>query len=333
MRLANGVLVGSIRRAKAEYSHSCPACPIVVAVLKHRLPFGILFIVLIAVFAWLDAWLDGYPAPGRYSEETLPPGIMVFLVFGVLSVMGAREVARILRAKGVDVGTSIAIFVAVMGLCVIAFTPEGASGTSGFAAGVTSVVVAFIVGMLYAVRSQRVDGAIAVGSGVLLIHVYMGLMLGFFVLIRREHSIWIMIWILAMVKSCDIGAFFTGVTIGKHKMIPWLSPKKTWEGLAGGMVTSGVVGVLGAMLLHNAGISVPSVLVGGVMGVLIGGIGQCGDLAASLLKRDGGVKDSGSSLPGFGGVLDIIDSPILVAPFAYWVLQVTQDLGATATLG
>lgn len=289
--------------------------------------------MLIAGFAWLDSWLDQYPAPDGFPNGTFPPGMVVLPIFLVLSVMGAREVARILRAKGVDVGTSIAVFVAVMGLFVIAFTPEDASGTSGFAAGVTSVVVAFIVGMLYAVRSKRVDGAIAAGSGVLLIHVYMGLMLGFFVLIRREHSVWIMIWILAMVKSCDIGAFFTGITIGKHKMIPWLSPKKTWEGLAGGMVTSGLVGLFGAMLLHKEGIAVPSMLVGGVMGFLIGGLGQLGDLAASLLKRDGGVKDSGGSLPGFGGVLDIIDSPILVAPFAYWVLQVTQDLGVNPTLG
>ena len=74
-------------------------------------------------------------------------------------------------------------------------------------------------------------------------------------------------------------------------------------------------------------------MIAGVMGLCMGGLGQCGDLAASLLKRDSGIKDSGSSLPGFGGVLDIVDSPILVAPFAYWVLQVTQDLGVGTALG
>ncbi len=302
-------------------------------VLKHRLTFGPLLIILIAVLAWVDAWLDGVSAPAGFPNETFPPGMTVLPVFVLLSVMGSREVARIFRAKGVEIGTGIAIAVGLLGLAVIGFAPEDATGTSGFAAGITSVVVAFIIGMLYAVRSKQVEGAIAVGSGILLIHVYMGLMLGLFVLIRREHSVWVMIWILATVKSCDIGAFFTGTAIGKHKMIPWLSPKKTWEGLAGGMVTSGLVGMGGAWLLHRSGIDAPSLLIALLMGVIIGGLGQCGDLAASLLKRDGGVKDSGTSLPGFGGVLDIVDSPILVAPFAYWVLQVTQDMGGVATLG
>ena len=64
-----------------------------------------------------------------------------------------------------------------------------------------------------------------------------------------------------------------------------------------------------------------------VMGVCMGGFGQLGDLAASLLKRDAGVKDSGASLPGFGGAMDLIDSPILVAPLAYWGLEITHNLG------
>jgi len=299
-------------------------------VLKHRLTFGSLLIVLIAGLAWLDQWIDGLDAPSFFPSETYPPGVVAFAVFALLSSMGSREVARIFRSKGVMIGTRIAIGMGLWGLVVVAFTPEDAAGTLGFAAGISSVVIAFIVGLLYSIRTKQVEGSIAVGSGVVLIHVYMGLMLGFLLLIRREHSIWILIWVLATVKSCDIGAFFTGTLIGKRKLIPWLSPGKTWEGLIGGMITSGLVGLLGVWLLDNAGIQAPPLVLGLVMGVLMGGLGQCGDLTASLLKRDGGVKDAGTSLPGFGGVLDIIDSPILVAPFAYWVLQVTQDLGVGA---
>ena len=291
--------------------------------LKHRLTFGPLLIVLIGLFAWLDQWIDGLDAPSFFPSQTFPPGIIVFAIFVLLSAMGSREVARIFRSKGVAIGAPIAITMGILGLVVVGFAPEDMNGTIGFAAGISSVVVAFIFGLLYSIRTKQVDGAIAVGSGVVLIHVYMGLMLGFLVLIRREHSVWVLIWVLATVKSCDIGAFFTGTVIGKRKLIPWLSPGKTWEGLVGGMITSGLVGWVGVWLLHDAGISAPSLLVGGVMGVLMGGLGQCGDLTASLLKRDAGVKDAGTSLPGFGGVLDIIDSPILVAPFAYWVLQVT----------
>lgn len=295
--------------------------------LKHRLTFGPLFIIAAGLLAWLDAWLDEQAAPSFLGRETLPPGIGVFVVLGVLGAMGAREVARILRAKGIEIGTGVAVLVQMLGLFVVALAPSDTQATLGLAAGMSSAILAYMIGVLYAVRDRNVDGAISIGSGVLMIHVYMGIMLGFLLLIRRDQSIWLLIWVLASVKACDIGAFFTGTTIGKHKLIPWLSPGKTWEGLVGGLVTSGGVALLGAWLLSRNGIGAPGYLAAGVMGVLMGGLGQVGDLAASLLKRDAGVKDSGSSLPGFGGALDLIDSPILVAPLAYWGLEATHNLG------
>lgn len=268
-------------------------------VLRHRLTFGPLFIVLVGVLAWLDVWLDAQPAPGFMPQQTLPPGICVFVVLGILGAMGAREVARILTAKGIPIGPGIAIVVQMIGLLAVALLPEQARGTMGLAAGMSSVVLAYMVGVLYAVRDRDVKGAISIGSGVLMIHVYMGLMFGFLLLIRREHSMWLLIWVLASVKSCDIGAFFTGTAIGRHKLIPWLSPGKTWEGLIGGLITSGLIAMLGSWLLVRNGIAAPGLLYSGIMGVFMGGFGQLGDLAASLLKRDAGVKDSGSSLPGF----------------------------------
>ena len=299
--------------------------------LKHRLTFGPIFILLVGAIAWLDAWLDIQPAPELLGRDTYPPGIGVFVILGVLGGMGAREVARILRAKGIAIGTGIAIVVQLLGLIAIAFVPSDASSTLGLAAGMSSAILAYIIGVLYAVRDRDVQGAIAIGSGVLMIHVYMGIMLGFLLLIRREHSIWLLVWVLASVKSCDIGAFFTGTTIGKHKMIPWLSPGKTWEGLVGGLITSGIVALVGSWLLAKNDIGAPTLVASAIMGVLMGGFGQLGDLAASLLKRDAGVKDSGNSLPGFGGAMDLIDSPILVGPLAYWGLALTHNLGWWAT--
>ncbi len=301
--------------------------------LKHRLSFGLLFIVLVAVLAWFDQWVDGLAAPAFIERESWPPGMVVFVTLAVLGAMGARELARILRAKGVEIGTGMAIFVQLMGFCAVSFVPEDSLGTAGLAAGFTTVAIAYVTGVLYAVRDRRAEGAIATSSGVLMIHVYLGLMLGFLLLIRREQSVWVLIWVLASVKSCDIGAYFTGRLIGRHKLIPWLSPGKTWEGLGGGMLISGLVALLGAWLLHRAGIAAPTLGLAALMGVLMGGVGQAGDLIASLFKRDAGRKDSGSSLPGFGGALDLIDSPILVAPLAYWMLQLTQDLSVGATGG
>ncbi len=299
--------------------------------LKHRLTLGPILILAVLVFAWLDEWIDAMATPLwiPYHQETLPPGIAAFVVFGVLSAFGAREVARILRAKGDEIGTWFAMTVALIGLLLVGLIPVEIHGGVGLAVGISSVSLVFVSGLIYAIRHKQIDGAIRIGSGVLLIYVYMGLMLGFLVLIRREHSIWVLIWVLACVKSCDIGAFFTGTTIGKNKMIPWLSPGKTWEGLVGGMVTSGAVGAIGAFLLMRAGIAAPGVAIGGLMGFVFGGLGQMGDLMASLMKRDAQIKDSGSSLPGFGGVLDIIDSPVFVAPFAFWALRLAEMMLVT----
>ena len=105
--------------------------------------------------------------------------------------------------------------------------------------------------------------------------------------------------------------------MGRRKLIPWLSPGKTWEGLFFGLLTAAAIGALLATQMDvRRGYSLPW-WKGALFGAIIGGIGQAGDLLESLMKRDAEVKDSGSLIPGFGGVLDVIDSPLLAAPFAY----------------
>ena len=118
--------------------------------------------------------------------------------------------------------------------------------------------------------------------------------------------------ILLCVKATDIGAYFTGKTLGRHKLIRWLSPGKTWEGLAGGLAVASLVGLACAPALGEL-----SWWQGLIFGGVVGFVGQCGDLLESLMKRDADVKDSGSFIPGFGGVLDVIDSPLVAAPVAY----------------
>lgn len=119
-------------------------------------------------------------------------------------------------------------------------------------------------------------------------------------------------------KCCDIGAYFTGRVLGRHPMTPILSPKKTWEGLLGGLLLSAAVAV--AM---NRRLSVP---LGGdvsaaVFGLVVGGVGALGDLAESLVKRDCRRKDASQVVPGFGGILDVIDSIVFAAPVAYFWLR------------
>lgn len=119
-------------------------------------------------------------------------------------------------------------------------------------------------------------------------------------------------------KVCDIGAYFTGKALGRHRMTPVLSPGKTWEGFAGGMIVSAVFTVVFNRRWPVLGDS--DVLAVG-FGLTVGLAGVLGDLAESLLKRDCGQKDASHVVPGFGGVLDVIDSIIFAAPVAYLWLR------------
>jgi phosphatidate cytidylyltransferase len=119
-------------------------------------------------------------------------------------------------------------------------------------------------------------------------------------------------------KFCDVGAYFIGRLLGRHRMAPVLSPKKTWEGLAGGLALS----VLTAWTINRSLPGLPlSDLSAAGFGLAVGGAGVLGDLAESMVKRDCRRKDASQALPGFGGVLDVLDSILFAAPVAYWWLR------------
>jgi phosphatidate cytidylyltransferase len=120
-------------------------------------------------------------------------------------------------------------------------------------------------------------------------------------------------------KSCDIGAYFTGQWFGRHRMTPILSPKKTWEGLLGGLFLAALVAVLLNRLIGKPLLG--SDLEATAFGITLGIAGSLGDLAESLIKRDRGHKDASRLIPGFGGVLDVIDAVLFAAPVAWWWLR------------
>lgn len=142
-------------------------------------------------------------------------------------------------------------------------------------------------------------------------------------LIREYQYGSLFIW-LAFISAwgCDTGAYFTGVTIGKHKLIPTLSPKKTIEGSLGGIITAGIIAfVYGCIIkryitLENINVVLLCVLTGVIGSVL----SQIGDLAASAIKRYTGIKDFGNLIPGHGGILDRFDSVLLTAPVVYYIM-------------
>jgi phosphatidate cytidylyltransferase len=132
---------------------------------------------------------------------------------------------------------------------------------------------------------------------------------------------WWLLYLIAVTKMTDTGAYFFGKKFGRSKLAPFISPKKTWEGAYGGLMTA--IGTSIFFFFLTSAISAHFQLTFWQsiwLGALIGILAQIGDLAESLLKRNGGVKDS-NQLPGLGGLLDIVDSLVFTAPAVYIFLK------------
>jgi len=298
-------------------------------VLAHRLTLGPILALLVVAAAWLDERLAAVAAPAwwppSYAEDgSLPPALIVAPAVIAIALLATRELTRICRLKGLGGAGWLNAAAALAPLLAITLASE-----SGAEALATAGVVVLLLAFGQAAWDRDPAGAAAGAGAALLSFAYLGLLPSFLILIRFEQSAWTLIVVLAAVKSCDIGAYFAGRALGRRKLIVWLSPGKTWEGLIGGVVTSALVGaVAGAVASTESGAAVLrldlDVWSGLVLGSSLGLIGQAGDLIASLLKRDAGVKDASRMLPGFGGVLDVLDSPLLAAPVAFWTLRLLQ---------
>jgi len=299
--------------------------------MRNRLLLGPVLIVLLVAGLAVDQWIQGQPLPlwMRFGgQETWPPAALMLPIVIIISLLGARELAAILCRKGIESSKRIMSCAAILGLLVSCLVPSWTGAVNSVAVVSTAAMSVLAVSMVYYSRRKSVEGVVAAAGGALLSFVYLGLMFGFLLAIRREHSAWVMLWVIAVTKACDIGAYFTGRAIGKHKLIPWLSPGKTWEGLWGGLILACVVSAVGLWLLKaQAGVLTPPIWLGIGPGIMFGVVGQAGDLIESIFKRDAGAKDSGRSLPGFGGVLDVLDSPLLVAPVAFWWLRLLETQG------
>jgi phosphatidate cytidylyltransferase len=297
------------------------------ASLRNRLTFGPLMLGGLFLLLWLDdaaqrwtrAWMEE-----RYRAQGFRGGIGgigLFVLLALIMPIAVQEIAVLFTAERIRpyrilaaAGSSLLVLHAFL----TQFPPFQPIATSTLA-----FIIVFIM-LLAALRrawAKETQEAILKMAGTVLATLYLGGLAWFLMAIRVKHSAgphdfhgttWTILSILLMVKFTDIGAYFGGRSLGKHKLIPWLSPGKTWEGLFFGLLTAGLVGAACAPWIPH----VPW-WKGFIFGVIIGGIGQLGDLLESLMKRDAEVKDSGKLVPGFGGALDIIDSPLLAAPFAY----------------
>jgi phosphatidate cytidylyltransferase len=271
----------------------------------------------------------------------LAGGAPLAALLAVVCAIGAWEFYRIARASGSrpldDVGIALAgilplaihahylgVFtvrpahLALVVLLILAATIwlRGVEGRPLGAAATTIFGVIYTAGMLgfgYAIRyHDTVAGYDVVGAK----HV----MLGALSLSVPPGGV-LLIFPLVVTWASDIGAYFTGRAIGGRKLIPSVSPGKTVAGAIGGLVASMLVAYLYARAVlvpvANLGFTPWGAL---TFGAVISVAAQCGDLFESLLKREGGVKDSSRIIPGHGGILDRFDSLIFVLPVAYLLL-------------
>lgn len=304
---------------------------------------GIALIAALIAALWADEYLAAHAAPAwvdRLAPGSAPnwPRGMMMLLIGLLVVpLAAREMGAMFHANGVRASRRWMAIAAVAGLLVCALVPDGMNPLHAVALVAAVATVVLVASLVWHIRDRTVGGATAAVGAAMFAFVYLGLMFGFLLALRREHSAWVVAGVLLITKSCDTGAYFTGKAIGRHKLIPWLSPGKTWEGLAGGVVLASLAAMGGLWLYRHflgstqvggdAGLGAMPYPYAALVGALFGLTGQAGDLLESVLKRDAGVKDSGSTLPGMGGILDVLDSVLLTAPLAFWLLTSWRDHG------
>jgi len=279
-------------------------------------------IAAVAALLWADWYLEEAGVirlGGPHGSVTVLRGLPVAATILVLEVLAIWEMVRLCGAAGVLIlGLSAAIGSTALGTLPLWWQFVGVP-LSGQAVMVLLAVIVALPFLEQMARSRTTDALRTIACTLLTV-LYLGVGGAMILQIRMLNPnglMWLVLF-LAVVKSTDIGAYFVGSAVGRHKMIPWLSPGKSWEGLFGGLAAGTAVSLLGNWVMGAGLIMWQAAL----FGVVVGLAGQFGDLCESLLKRSVHVKDSGAAVPEFGGMLDIIDSPLMAAAPAYMLLAV-----------
>lgn len=290
--------------------------------LRRRLMLGPILIAALAAVFWADA-RAGATAP------------CLFVLALLLAVRGAWEYVDLLRARGLTlrfelIAASAAIVVASNWLPIVWTSPvwnDLPISRLGPPFLAYAIVVMALLGN--ALLRYRAPGGNLETLGVELLGVsYLGVLLSATAELRwiagPELCYLPLASVVVVTKCGDTSAYFAGRTFGGRKLSPLISPGKTWAGAYGSLVGAAAGGWLCLSLVPTWFSSVPPAAWYWSLfyGVLVGMLGIVGDLAESLIKRDVGRKDSAPLLPGFGGLLDLLDSVIFVGPAAYllWLL-------------
>jgi len=281
--------------------------------LKHRLFFGILMTVFFITIVIFDGWLDGSLTASSTDDKNVQGTIFCILV-ALLAIPAQLELSKLAAAKNLKIFAPVSIIASILlatSRYWLQFTEIRPELFLLFILTFTLITL-----LVYQYLFYGTSGVLA-NCGVNCFSIlYLGLLSGFCVAIRIDFGLWPLLMFVFVIKSADIGAYSIGTLFGKHKFSPKISPGKSWEGMAGAVAAAVIVAI------GFAGIcDIMSLWAAIVFGFCFAFIGQLGDLAESMIKRDAEQKDSANKIPGFGGVLDIIDSPLIAAAFAYLVFM------------
>jgi phosphatidate cytidylyltransferase len=296
--------------------------------LRTRLFFGLSMVagllLALCVDEWLAPWypfwfvLSGFVLVAAAQELT---GLLEAtsarpsrnsVIGGVLALLVANWVARVAVDGDVRASLSALLHEPAQPLDALAYP---------FLGFVAVFMVSFVVQSL---QFETPGQTMAKIAGTVLAVAYVGLLGSFLIQMRwfdgRHQGILAVVFLVATAKGADTGAYTVGRLAGRHKLWPKLSPHKTIEGAVGGLFF-GVVAALVVAAIARQVLRVPTLgwTIAAGYGLLVGAVAQLGDLMESMIKRDCERKDASTAVPGFGGVLDVVDSLLFAAPVAYMV--------------
>lgn len=263
---------------------------------KTRLLSGIL-LVIIALFTVITG------------------GSILFAVLFIISMIGLTELYRVFDIRDKAPGICGYLFAAAY-YALIYMKPLLPVKTDWFMLLFMAFLISMMAVLVFSFPKYRTEQILAAFFGVF----YVAVMLSYIYQTRILPGGVFTVWLVFICSwGCDTCAYCVGMLIGRHKMAPKLSPKKSVEGGIGGIAGAALLGVLYALAINKWGNAGADVVSYAIIGAAGGAISQVGDLTASAIKRNHNIKDYGKLIPGHGGILDRFDSVIFTAPIIYYL--------------
>ena len=234
--------------------------------------------------------------------------LLFFGFIWVVIMIGVREIAHAYRKGGIELPDYVLMIAATV---LLVATWSGETEGLAVSAGLTIPILMFTLLLI----SQK--DFIKRSTSAVFITFYLAVLGGFILLLANHPDGALRILALVVLIACnDTFAYIAGVLLGKHKLAPSISPKKSWEGLIGGAIASIVGGSLIFYYLFEV-----NWIVGAAIGVMTVITATCGDLIESAIKRDLAIKDMSNLLPGHGGIMDRLDSALFTAPAVWFAFE------------